>query len=170
MQKAKKEQAGIILLWCAVIGLALCSLGYFVLKTVADGLWRVDIDTYWHNTAYAIRGYDLNRTAHGAIVVDSVGPMRSAIIMPWGRLVANLIYPGFLPLNVATVYYYILTAVCSIAVVKLIYDWMREEALWESRRSGLLIAIALVIMPMYWDDALDTGNTVSYTHLTLPTN
>ena len=87
MQKAKKEQAGIILLWCAVIGLALCSLGYFVLKTVADGLWRVDIDTYWHNTAYAIRGYDLNRTAHGAIVVDSVGPMRSAIIMPWGRLV-----------------------------------------------------------------------------------
>ena len=158
MQKAKKEQAGIILLWCAVIGLALCSLGYFVLKTVADGLWRVDIDTYWHNTAYAIRGYDLNRTAHGAIVVDSVGPMRSAIIMPWGRLVANLIYPGFLPLNVATVYYYILTAVCSIAVVKLIYDWMREEALWESRRSGLLIAIALVIMPMYWDDALDTGN------------
>ena len=158
MQKVKKEQRGTALLWCAVIGLALCSLGYFVLKTIADGLWCVDIDTYWHNTAYAIRGYDLNQTAHGAIVVDSVGPMRSAIIMPWGRLTANLIYPGFLPLSVATVYYYVLTAVCIVVSVKLINDWIREENLWENKWSNIIFTVALVIMPMYWDDALDTGN------------
>lgn len=151
----RKDRFARALFWFAVAMLTLCSLVYFGGKTLIGGFWFVDIDTYWRNTAYAIRGYDLRRVAEDGIIVDSIGRMGAAIIMPWGRLLANLIYPGFLPLRVVRIYYYVILLGSMVMTGWLIHRWMKKEF---PSFSNILLTVALVLMPLYWDDALDTGN------------
>lgn len=153
----KQTSERLFLLICIV--LALASVGYCGLKTIFGGLWMVDIETYWKNTAYAIRGYRLEDVAHGAYVSESVGmALGSAIVMPWGRLFANLIYPGFLSLSAACVYYYLLMAVCAGVSLMFVIRFVREAAVFQAKAADLILAISLFLMPLYWDDAIDTGN------------
>lgn len=114
---------------------------------------------YWRYMAYSIRGYDITTCAADGIVLENIGAIGPEIVLPWGRLLGNLIYPGFLSLKGASIYYYILLGICTAIAGYYILKWIEKEKIdgWQ-KVDNLLFMICLLIMPFYWDDALNTGN------------
>lgn len=142
-----------------ILILAGFSIFYFFYKTVLGGAGIVDVKEYWRYMAYSIRGYDITTCAADGIVLENIGAIGPGIVLPWGRLLGNLIYPGFLSLTGAAIYYYILLGTCTGLAGYYILKWIESERLVDWRkRDNLLFMICLLIMPLYWDDALNTGN------------
>lgn len=139
--------------------LAGISFFYFFYKSIIKGAEIVDVTTYWKNMAYSIRGYDISTCAADGIVLENIGEVKIGIVLPWGRLLGNLIYPGFLSLTGAAIYYYVLLTICIIGAGYFILGWIEKERVdgW-TKRENILFMVCLMMMPLYWDDALNTGN------------
>lgn len=135
------------------------SFFYFFYKTVLGGAGIVDVKEYWRYMAYSIRGYDITTSAAEGIVLENIGEIGEGIVLPWGRLLGNLIYPGFLSLTGAAIYYYTLLGICTGIAGYYILKWIEKKKIdnWQ-KKENLLFMICLLIMPLYWDDALNTGN------------
>ena len=135
------------------------SFFYFFYKTVIGGAGIVDVKEYWRYMAYSIRGYDISTCAANGIVLENIGAIGGGIVLPWGRLLGNLIYPGFLSLTGATVYYYLLLIVCTGVAGYYILKWIEKVQVddWQ-KKENVIFTVCLMIMPLYWDDALNTGN------------
>ncbi len=135
------------------------SFFYFFYKTVLGGAGIVDVKEYWRYMAYSIRGYDITTSAAEGIVLENIGEIGEGIVLPWGRLLGNLIYPGFLSLTGAAIYYYTLLGICTGIAGYYILKWIEKKKIdnWQ-KKDNLLFMICLLIMPLYWDDALNTGN------------
>lgn len=139
--------------------LAGISFFYFFYKSIIKGAGIVDVITYWKNMAYSIRGYDISTCAADGIVLENIGEVKIGMVLPWGRLLGNLIYPGFLSLTGAAIYYYVLLTICIIGAGYFILGWIEKERVdgW-TKRENILFMVCLMMMPLYWDDALNTGN------------
>lgn len=135
------------------------SFVYFFYKSIIMGAGFVDIKEYWKYMAYAIRGYDISTCAAEGILLDEIGVIGSGIVFPWGRLLGNLIYPGFLPLKSVIIYYYCLLGICTGLAGWHILKWIQNEKVkdWQ-QRENILFMLCLLAAPLYWEDALNSGN------------
>jgi len=155
----KEKNRELHILKFGMVMLAGFSFIYFFYKSVIMGMEHVDINDYWKCMAYSIRGYDISTCAAEGIVLNSIGYLGMGIVLPWGRLLGNLIYPGFLPLKGAILYYYFLLSICTGIAGWYILNWIQKEKVddWD-KRENILFMICMMMMPLYWEDALNTGN------------
>ena len=168
IMKTNKKQTYLFVIM--VIAIALLGIFHFVGKRFIHGaLWTGDCNTYWKQLAYSIRGYNLKNVSKYNLVIDSIGEVSGSIMMPWARLIGNLLIPGFLPYKIACVYYYSLMMVCTLLLAKKIYEYfVKNEVIKITDGSTvvekisnvciLLVTISITIAPFYWEDAFNVGN------------
>lgn len=119
--------------------LAIAGAGYTI---CTQTFWFYDIEIYWKNMSGLFEG-------------DSE---KMSILMPWGRLLGQLMCPGFLPLKACMVYFYLLLLIGTILLGKFIYDYLQQKQIFQSRRNSVIAATAVCMLPFYWHDVLNTGN------------
>ncbi len=155
--KDKSRNFGV--LKAGMVMLLFLTLIYSGTYAYVKGFGLVDLNEYWRNMAYAIRGYNVSFCIEEGIVLENVGAVGGDIVMPWGKLLGNLIYPGFLPYGVVVIYYLLLLCICTGLAGWYISGWIREKEIriWESR-DNILFSVCLLVMPFYWIDVFCNGN------------
>lgn len=123
---------GICLLAIAGVGYTICTQTF----------WFYDIEIYWRNMA----GYFEGDTE------------KMTLLMPWGKLLGQLICPGFVPYKVCLGYFYFLILTGTVLLGRFIYGYLQEHQMFSNKRNRMIAAAALCMLPFYWHDALNTGN------------
>lgn len=125
-----------------VIGLCLLAIAGAGYTICTQTFWFYDIEIYWRNTAGMFNGNTSGMT----------------LLMPWARLLGQIICPGFLPYEVCLVYYYVLLLGGTIYLGFLIYKYQVKHNFLSNSRNRILASVSLCMLPFYWHDALNTGN------------
>lgn len=123
-----------------------------------NGINGVDAFYYWVNSAYSVRGYNLEWVKESGFVLDSIGKMQGIGVLPYGRVLNNFLFPGFLPYNVAYIYNFILIAFITVLLGINIYKWILENGFFDSKQECIIASICFIIIPWLWPGYLRAGN------------
>lgn len=139
LQNEKSSEKMETLFLTGICILAIAGVGYTI---CTQTFWFYDIEIYWKNMSGLFTGDTEKMT----------------LLMPWGRLLGQLMCPGFLPLKVCMVYFYLLLLAGTVILGKFIYDYLQQKQMFHSRRNAVIAATAVCMLPFYWHDVLNTGN------------
>lgn len=111
-----------------------------------------DLHLYWEEYRVTLLGYDTGFYYHNAQQIPGAGWLPAIPIFPWGRILGNLICPGFLKFEVAKWWtFWLLILLCVITSnegFKRIYHQTEDKA-------KVLSMLGLAyLMPFYWRDML----------------
>ena len=87
-----------------------------------DGVTWTDFPLQWRVGAYTLRGVDIYSLRGDAGYIPEIGTLGTGFhAVPWGFLLANVFYGGFLPYNTAVIYFIAVNIAAIIAVSCLLY-------------------------------------------------
>ena len=87
-----------------------------------DGTAWQDFSTQWRICAYTLRGVNIYNLRDNVGYIPEIGSIGSGFhAMPWGFLLANVFYGGFLPYHTAEIYFIAANVAAIIAVSCLLY-------------------------------------------------
>lgn len=123
-----------------------------------SGFSGCDLIYYWRNSAYSIRGYSLEWIKCTEFSLNEIGfnPGGGVGILPYGRLLMQIILPGFLPYNVARIYYRVVLVALVILIMINVREWLRKEYFTPSKAT--VYAVLICFVPWIWGGYLRTGN------------
>lgn len=140
------------------IAFALVSLIVSAFLIVHNGINGVDAFYYWVNSAYSARGYNLEWVKESGFVIDSIGKMQGVGVLPYGRLLNNLLFPGFLSYEAAYFYNWILILFITGLLTINIYKWIKENQFLKTDVQCIIVAVCMVVIPWLWPGYLRAGN------------
>lgn len=136
-----REDKNEILLLILMIIVSVFSALLFVISTLKKSFSNVDLGIYWRAFSEGIHG-ELSNT----------------LVMPYGRIIGNLVIPGYLPYSVARIYYFTLMLLVVLLISREIFTYLQERKVFENDRRRIVATICVISIPWYWSDALITGN------------
>lgn len=125
-----------------IIAYAVIMIGYNIFDTIqrfmSSSYIFYDFRLRWQESAYVLNGINPFDSINGGVILPEIGQIDSvAGTMPWAYLIGNIMIPGYLPFNIALVYFivfYVLSgAICAILL------WRHSEEKEVSRLSVLAI-------------------------------
>ncbi len=144
---------------CFIYGVILLALvqvaAAIVMIWKTGGIWAGDFANNWRWTAYLMRGYTVEEAAKEPLA--EIGHLVNPIVMPWGKMIGNLMFPGLVPYEAAKLWYYGCLVAASLLLAKFVFEWFKEKGMLSGGK-GIVTAIALIVIPWYWYDAVHTGN------------
>lgn len=144
-----------ILLLCIFTGISLVVSTFLIIH---NGINGVDAYYYWVNSAYFSRGYNLEWVKQNKFVLDSIGSMQGIGVLPYGRVLHNFLFPGFLSYEVAYAYNWILIAFITLLLAINIYNWTTSKGFFDDNKACIISAICFVVIPWLWPGYLRAGN------------
>ncbi len=144
---------------CLIFGVILLALvqvaAAIVMIWKAGGIWAGDFANNWRWTAYLMRGYLVEEAVKEPLA--EIGHLVNPIVMPWGKLIGNLMFPGLVPYEAAKLWYYGCLLAASLLLAKFLFEWLKGKGMLAGGK-GIVTAAALLFIPWYWYDAVHTGN------------
>lgn len=147
------------------IGLLLLSVGYLgyglIVDSSCDGFYR------WQESAYVLRGMDPFRVAAGLDApIPEIGALNTdGGNMPWTYLLSNVIYPGFLPYDLALIWARIVFVLLTGLVVWRVYLYCGRK--YNASMLERLLLVSVLFASYMWFATLRLGNHAAYLCLLL---
>ena len=141
LENKSKNNRNEILILIAMILLALSSIALFILSVMKKSFSNVDLSVYWEALAKGIAG---NRD--------------NSLVMPYGRIIGNLVIPGYLSYTGARIYYFVEMAVVIFFIFREILASLRERVIFLNEKRRIIATICVIFIPWHWADALLVGN------------
>lgn len=138
-------------------GLAVSSILLTIVTIYKKTFSNADLGVYWRCLAYSVRGYSAEHMSSLEMTLPQIG-RPTTLVMPHGRLLGNLIIPGYLPEFYARVYYFLLMLVVLYFIAREAFAWMSSKGIFTNSQYRIVALISILIIPWYWSDALITGN------------
>lgn len=129
-----------------------------VFLIIHNGINGVDAYYYWVNSAYFSRGYNLEWVKQTEFVLDGIGDMQGVGVLPYGRVLHNFLFPGFLSYKIAYLYNWILIFFITTLLLINIYKWISYKGFFEGKASRAIVALCFVMIPWLWPGYLRAGN------------
>lgn len=145
------------LFYLLLLTLAFASVTVAVAVIQKSGLSGVDLLYYWKNSAYSVRGYSLEWVKSTGFKLENIGNNANGGIgvLPYGRLLLQVILPGYLPFEAARVYHWVVLMVVIGLLVWNITKWLKEQI---GITFPFLCAILVCCFPWVWGGYLRAGN------------
>ncbi len=119
-----KQSMPIFLIAALMLCLGVCILLYFYL----NGYTKWDITGHWRICKYAIEGYNPYMLIGQPAAVESIGKIPEAFsTVPWSCIFGSVFYAGFLPLEAAYVYIYVMHFVALAALLIVFYKKFKDD-------------------------------------------
>ncbi len=133
-----------------------------VLLNVADIIyhksWNLDfsdLELYWQEFRVTLVGFDTGLYFHLDKHIPGASGLPAIPIFPWGRIIGNLLCPGFWPWRIAKWYTFVLlVALCAFTCylgMRLIQKHIDAPIRHGCLASGFLL---IYMMPFYWRDMI----------------
>lgn len=111
-----------------------------------------DLNLYWEEFRVTLLGYDTGFYYHNGRQIPGAGWLPAIPIFPWGRILGNVICPGFLPFEVAKWWSFgLLIMLCIITGYE---GFQRIYHQTEDKTKAVLMVVLVYLMPFYWRDML----------------
>lgn len=150
-----------------IIFLVLASVLNCVMHVYEYGISAWDYAWVWKECACALRGMDVVQAIRQGAYIDGIGQMPAiSATVPWGRIMGNVIHPGFLTLEGAVIYARVLYLLAGIVALFLIAKKLISYNIF-SKKMTIGLAICIFCMPFYWTDAIELMNNACVVSLLL---
>lgn len=137
---------------------AAISFAVSIFLVIHNGINGVDAYYYWVNSAYFSRGYNLEWVKQTGFVLDSIGDMQGVGVLPYGRVLHNFLFPGFLSYKVAYLYNWFLIVFITLLLLINTYKWIVSKNFFSNQLYSAVAAVCFVMIPWLWPGYLRAGN------------
>ncbi len=128
-----------LLIAALLMCLGVCAVLYFYL----NGYTKWDITGHWKICRYAIEGYNPYPLIGQPALIESIGKIPEAFsTVPWSCIFGSVFYGGFLPLEAAYVYIYVMHFVSLAALLIVFYKKFKNDFTVKHMIVMMLIPIA----------------------------
>ena len=119
-----------------------------------DGMAWSDFPVQWRVCAYTLRGIDIYALRGGGEVLQEIGAIRPGFhASPWGCLLQNIFYGGFLSFKSAGIYFVIVNAAVVILASLILFTKLKTLS-----PNTALCAFIISVMSADFFSSLDEGN------------
>lgn len=119
-----KKNMTVLLIAMLSLCFGVCVILFFIL----DGYTKTDITGHWRICRYAIEGYNPYLLIGQPAQVESIGKIPEAFsTVPWSCIFGSVFYGGFLPLNVAYVYIFVMHFAALAALLVVFYNSFKDN-------------------------------------------
>ena len=115
-----------------------------------------DLANCWSCSVYYLRGYTFAEAL--ANPLPGVSAPTNLIIMPWGGLLYQILFPGFLPFHVVVLWYYALLFAASLVFFFHLKKWISVNCSVSGEGKLTVFALGALFIPWFWWDAAYAGN------------
>lgn len=112
----------------------------------------LDLQLYWEEFRVTLLGYDTGFYYHMGQQIPGAQELPAIPIFPWGRILGNLICPGFIPLAIAK--WYTFTLLIGLCVLT---GFMAIRYI-QIPKTMLFAMLLIYSMPFYWRDMITFFN------------
>ncbi len=115
-----------------------------------------DLEIYWRSTSYFIRGITLEEAMVSPL--PEIGEVWTDLVLPWGAILEQFLFPGFMSFAFVKVWYYFLLLVATFLLIYQLYRLIQERYGFDDKCFGILTGTAIMLISWYWFEALHTAN------------
>lgn len=140
--------------------MVLISLGQLantIFNVVSRGMGIGDYLWVWKESLCTVRGIDVIFAIKNHMIVDGIEMPGASATMPYARILANFIHPGFLSMNYAAKYGFFLYVFALLIMIFILYKKLSKELRVEKQYLILMVVLA-VLSPWYWTDVFLSWN------------
>ena len=124
----------------------------FFFSSGSEYIWEVDLPTQWRICAYTLRGIDIYPLRGSDAFIAEIGKIgRGFQASPWGCLLQNIFYGGFLSFEAAKIYYLV-----AITITLLIASFVLRAKIMPMGFGGWAFILSLFSIDFF--QAVTSGN------------
>ena len=120
------------------------------------GIAPTDLRIYWQGSAYYVRGITLAEAE--ADPLPEIGLVHVNTIMPWARILGQLLYPGFLPLSIVTVWFWIFFCAALFVFFLQLRKWLSENCDISDKTRLTVFTLGAMFITWFWWDVVIAAN------------
>lgn len=154
--KINKHNNPANVLWLGIALLAIAGIAN-IFRYNHMGIYYSDYIWEWKEFACTIKGIDVSYAIDHKLDIEGIGQMPDFITtVPWGRMLGQLLQPGWLPMEWALIY----TAIIYAVAVTVAYVLTRKfliQKFDDTLKVSIFVALVFC-MPFYWADVVQFMN------------
>lgn len=132
----KRENRIRICFFVSILCLAINIVLYFYI-----GYIQYDLQGHWRICAYSLAGYNPFPLIGKEAALSEIGRIPEGFsTVPWACIFGNVFYPGFLPMNIAAVYIWVLHFAVLFFTAWLIFGMCRDQLQVEEKLTIIFLA------------------------------
>lgn len=146
-----------IVLLISLLAVAIGQLLNTAKNLLINGWGRKDYIWIWKESVCTVEGEYVLDAIRNHMNIGGVDMPSASATMPYARMLANIIHPGFVPENMALFYGVVLYAGSFLFMVLLLIHTLRKQGIIKTRLQDIFV-LMLILSPWYWTDAIQTWN------------
>ena len=146
-----------LLMYGLVIMILMQMLSTFaIIAYKGGGIAPTDLRIYWKGSAYYVRGITLAEAEESPL--PEIGVVHVNTIMPWARILGQFLYPGFLPLSVVTVWFWIFFCAALFVFFVQLRKWLSENCEISDKTRLTVFTLGVMFITWFWWDVVIAAN------------